>query len=876
VPRFSAFLLGLAGWLTLAPAAAQVPAPTPPTRAETGKTIQPLLAGWRFHQAGKDNWQLATVPGCVHTDLLATKQIADPLYRDNEMQQQWIGKTDWDYETAFDVPAATLQRQHVELVFKGLDTYADVTLNGQAILHTDNMFREWRAEVKPLLKATGNRLLIHFRSPLNEVANLPKKYGYNLFAINDEQAMGIVGDKGPVLSPYTRKAPYHYGWDWGPRFVGMGIWQPVQLEGWDAAKITDFHVVQRQLSAQAAQLGLVVAYVGAATASGPATLVLETTGPTGQPGPRLEQAVTLQPNHHEVTAELHLDNPQRWFPAGYGAQPLYSFKATLLQGGQPVGEARTRIGLRTLALRREKDAYGKSFEFVVNGIPIFAKGVNWIPADIFQTRVTTARYHKLLQAAKDCNMNMVRVWGGGIYENQYFYDTCDDMGLLVWQDFLFACSFYPGDEAFNNNVRAELTYQVRRLRDHPSIAIWVGNNENEVAWQQWGVPEKMGSHKLEVWSNYLRLYRDLIPSVLKNEDPSRPYMSSSPSADFEDMAGSQVNGDMHYWDVWGGTAPISDYEKQTPRFMSEYGFQSFPELKSVQQFTVAADHDIASPVMKEHQRSAVGNPRLQEYLLRDYKEPKDFASFLYVSQVLQAQAIKLAAEHLRRNRPRTMGSMYWQLDDCWGVASWSSIDYYGRWKALQYYAKRFYAPVLVSPHEEGENVRIYVVSDQLTATPATLRVRLLDFSGKVLYKQSAALQVEPLTSKVYLDIPKTKLLKGRNLKQVVLNCALQAGGTTLSTNTHYFALPKEMALPKANITATWQPATDSTYQVTLKSKTLAREVWLSLAQGDGFFDDNFFDLLPGETKVLTFKSEGATSVAELRKQLVVRTLPDAF
>jgi beta-mannosidase len=866
--QLSTVFLGLAGLLAVvqpAPAAAQQ-APSAP-RTETGKTTQPILTGWRFHQAGKDTWAPATVPGCVHTDLLASKQIEDPLYRANEMQQQWIGKADWDYETTFEVAPATLQRQHLELVFK---------LNGQVILHTDNMFREWRAEVKPLLRASGNRLLIHFRSPLNEVADLPKKYGYNLFAINDEQAMGIVGDKGPVLSPYTRKAPYHYGWDWGPRFVGAGIWQPVQLEGWDAAKITDFHVIQRQLSAQAAQLSLVVAYDGAATASGPATLVFETTGPSGQAGPRLEQAVTLQPNHHEVTAELRLDNPQRWFPAGYGAQPLYSFKAQLLQGGKPVGEAHTRIGLRTLELHREKDSYGKSFEFIVNGIPIFAKGVNWIPADIFQTRVTNPRYHKLLQAAKDCNMNMVRVWGGGIYENQYFYDTCDEMGLLVWQDFLFACSFYPGDEAFNNNVREELTYQVRRLRDHPSIAIWVGNNENEVAWQQWGVPEKMGNHKLEVWSNYLKLYRDLIPTVLKTEDPSRPYVSSSPSSDFEDMAGSQVTGDMHYWDVWGGTAPIADYEKQTPRFMSEYGFQSFPELKSVQQFTVPADHDIASPVMKEHQRSAVGNPRLKEYLLRDYKEPKDFASFLYVSQVLQAQAIKLAAEHLRRNRPRTMGSMYWQLDDCWGVASWSSIDYYGRWKALQYYAKRFYVPVLVSPHEEGDNVRFYVVSDRTAATPATLQVRLLDFSGKVLYKQSAALQIEPLTSKVYLDIPKAKVLKGQDLKKVVLSCELQAGGTTLSTNTHYFALPKDMALPKAGIAATWQPVSDSTYQVTLKSKTLAREVNLSLAEGDGFFGDNYFDLLPGETKVLTFKSEDATSLDKLRKQLVVRTLVDAF
>lgn len=853
------------------PAAAQQPA-----AAETGKTIQPILTGWRFHEAGKDNWQPATVPGCVHTDLLATKQIEDPLYRDNELKQQWIGKTDWDYETTFDVSPALLQRQHLELAFKGLDTYADVTLNGTPLLHADNMFREWRAEARPLLKAGANRLLVHFRSPLTEVAGLPGKYGYNLFAINDEQAMGYVGDKGPVLSPYTRKAPYHYGWDWGPRFVGLGIWQPVQLEAWDAARAVDVHVVQRQLSAQAATLGVVLAYEGAATASGPATLLVEATGPDGQPGPRQEQALTLQPGRHEVTAEVQLASPQLWYPAGYGAQPLYTFKASLLQQGRPLDAAHTRIGLRTLALRREKDAYGKSFEFVVNGIPIFAKGVNWIPADIFQTRVTPRRYHQLLQAAKDCNMNMVRVWGGGIYENQYFYDTCDEMGLLVWQDFLFACSFYPGNPEFTDNVRQELTYQVRRLRDHPSIAIWVGNNENEVAWQQWGVPEKMGSHKLEVWSNYLTLYRDLIPTVLHENDPSRPYWSSSPSSDFEDIAGSQTTGDMHYWDVWGSTAPISDYEKQVPRFMSEYGFQSFPELKSVQQFTQPADLDIASPVMKEHQRSAVGNPRLTEYLLRDYRQPKDFASFLYVSQVLQAQAIKLSAEHLRRNRPRTMGSMYWQLDDCWGVASWSSIDYYGRWKALQYYAKRFYAPVLVSPHEEGDQVRVYVVSDRTSALGANLQVRLLDFAGKVLYQQVAPLQVEPLTSKAYLAIPKDKLLKGRDATKVVLSCALTAGGTTLSTNTHYFARPKDMALPRASVAATWRQATDSTYQLTLRSKSLAREVWLSLAQGDGFFDDNYFDLLPGETKTLTFKREGAATLDELRKRLVVRTLAEAF
>ena len=866
--RFSLLLLFLAGLLPQT------------TAAQTAKTTQLLTAGWRFHQSGKNGWLPAAVPGSVHTDLLAAGQIQDPLYRDNELRQQWIGKVDWEYETTFTVTPEMLRRTNLELLFKGLDTYADVTLNEAAILHTDNMFREWRVSVKPQLRAGENRLHIRFRSPLNEVASLPAKYGFPLYATNDEQAMAVVGDKGPPLSPYTRKAPYQYGWDWGPRFVTAGIWQPVQLEAWDDARISDFHVVQRSLSDEAAQLGFVVEYDGAAALRNPAaTLLIEALGPDGKPvGPRLEQAVTLQPNLQEIRAEMLLEKPQRWFPAGYGAQPLYTFTARLVQGGRPLDAARKRIGLRTLEVRRERDQYGKSFEFVVNGIPVFAKGANWIPADIFPARVTNARYRQLLQSAKDCNMNMVRVWGGGIYENDYFYDTCDELGLLVWQDFMFACTFYPGNPEFMDNVRQEATYQVRRLRDHPSLAIWVGNNENEVAWQDWNIPAIIGpAHQKEVWGDYLRLFNDVLPAVLRAHDPSRLYWPSSPSANYEDLAGRQSSGDMHYWAVWAGTDPLSAYEKQVPRFMSEYGFQSFPELKSVQQFAAPTDYDIASPVMREHQRSQAGNPRLLEYLRRDFREPKDFPSFLYVSQVLQAHAIKIAAEHLRRNRPRVMGSMYWQLDDCWGAASWSSIDYYGRWKALQYYAKRFYADLLISSHEEGDNVRFYVVSDRLAAVPARLQVRLLDFNGHVLFQQIQAVQIEPLTSKVYLDIPRKKLLKGHDAKQVVLSCEVQAAdGTILAANTHYFAAPKEMTLPHPDIATTWKPLTDSTYQLTLQSKTLARDINLTLAESDGFFEDNYFDLLPGQPKTVTFRSTGSASAQQLKQQLRLQSLADAF
>ena len=862
------FLLFLAGLLSLSAAAQAIHPP---------KTTQLLTSNWRFRQVGKETWTPATVPGCVHTDLLAAGQIKDPLYRDNELQQQWIGKADWEYETVLAVTPDLLRRTNLELVFKGLDTYAEVTFNDTRILQANNMFREWRVNVKPQLHAGDNRLRIRFRSPLTEVEGLPAKYGFPLYATNDEQAMAVVGDKGPPLSPYTRKAPYQYGWDWGPRFVTMGIWQPVQLEAWDEARLSDLHIEQRALSPQVAQLGLVVDYESETSQT--ATLVIEVRGPDGQPtGPRLEQPATLQPGRHQLTAALTLASPQLWYPAGYGAQPLYSFTAKLVQNGKPLDEAHKRIGLRTLQVRREADQYGKSFEFVVNGIPVFAKGANWIPADIFPTRVTNQHYHQLLQAAKDCNMNMVRVWGGGIYENDYFYDTCDELGLLVWQDFMFACTFYPGTPEFMDNVRQEATYQVRRLRDHASLAIWVGNNENEVAWQDWNIPNIIGpAHQKEVWGDYLRIFNDVLPDVLRAHDPSRLYWPSTPSANMEDLASRQRNGDMHYWAVWAGTDPLSAYEQQVPRFMSEYGFQSFPELKSVQQFAQPADYDINSPVLREHQRSQAGNPRLLDYLRRDFKEPKDFPAFLYVSQVLQAHAIKLAAEHLRRNRPRVMGSLYWQLDDSWGGASWSSIDYYGRWKALQYYARRFYAPLLLSPHEEGDNVRFYVVSDRTSAVPARLQLRVTDFSGRVLFQQTQALQIEPLTSKAYVDITKAKLLNGHAPQQAVLSCALQqADGTVLAANTHYFAPPKELTLPKTSIVTTWKQLTDSTYQLTLRSPALARDISLMLAKGDGFFEDNYFDLLPGAPKVLVFRSPHSTSVAALQRQLRVQSLVDAF
>ncbi len=835
------------------------------TYAQTGAPVRVVAKmsirlhdGWQFHEVGKDAWYPATVPGCVHTDLLHNKLIDDPFYRDNERKLQWIGKTDWEYRTTFNVAPALLQRQHIELVFAGLDTYAEVFLNDEPLLRADNMFRTWRVDCKTALQPGTNALRIRFRSPINEVLPVMAKLNYQLPASNDQ---------GEKTSPYTRKAPYQYGWDWGPRFVTSGIWRAVTLEAWDEARISDLRIVQRQLNEQTADLAAEVEVV--ATGDTAATIVIDNLNSRSMAA---QQQVRLNAGLNKVEVNFHIAQPARWWPNGMGAQPLYRLRARLIINGQAADEATTRVGLRTLELRQQRDEWGKSFEFVVNGVPVFARGGNWIPADSFPTRITRARYRQLLQSVRDTRMNMLRVWGGGIYEADDFYDLCDEMGILVWQDFMFACSMYPGDEAFLDNVRAEAADNVRRLRNHPSIVIWVGNNEVETAWQHWGWKQNLPA---KLWDDYLKIFHGVLPEVCAALDPARPYWPSSPSSNLEDDSDSQRMGDVHYWGVWHAALPFTDYENQLPRFMSEYGFQSFPQLETVNAYTLPADQDIQSPVMLAHQKHPRGNQLIREYMLREYPQPKDFASFLYVSQVLQAEGIKVGAEHFRRTRPRTMGSLYWQIDDCWPVASWSSIDYFGRWKALQYYARRFYNDLLLSPHVEAGNINFYVVSDRTTETPAQLVVSLLDFAGHTLLSMKTDVRVAALESKSYFSQPLAQLLAGRDTKNLFLRCELWVGGQPVAANAYFFQPFKQLALPRPQISTDISPVPHG-FKVTLATDAFARAVYLSHERADGFFSDNYFDLIPGRPVSVEFRPRQRLALNDFRQQLKVRSLVDAF
>ena len=828
------------------------------TRA--GKTVIAINSGWQFREAGKADWHNATVPGCVHTDLLANKLIDEPFYRDNEKKQQWIGKTDWEYRSTFKVTQQLLNRENLELVFEGLDTYAQVFLNDQLILNADNMFRTWRVNAKQALKAGDNTLRILFRSPINEILPVMAKLKYQLPASNDQ---------GEKTSPFTRKAPYHYGWDWGPRFVTSGVWRPVSLQAWDDARVNDVQIVVNKISPDAAQLTANVEIEASDSAT--ATVVLDNVTNKAVAG---KQEIKLNRGSNRVSFNFTVARPSLWWPNGLGAQPLYTFRARALVNGKVTDERTTRTGLRTLELRRQRDNSGESFMFVINGVPVFAKGGNWIPSDSFPTRITPEKYRYMLESVRDSNMNMLRVWGGGIYEADQFYELADEMGILIWQDFMFACSMYPANQEFLDSVRAEAIDNVKRLRNHPSIVIWAGNNEVETAWRNWGWRQSLPS---SVWDDYVKIFHGVLQEVCDAYDPSRTYWPSSPHGGLEDDPDSKRSGDVHYWEVWHAEKPFSEYEKQRTRFMSEYGFQSFPNIETVKYYTLPNERDIESPIMLAHQRHPRGNQLIREYMLREYPKPKDFESFLYMSQVLQAEGIALGTEHLRRIMPHNMGALYWQINDCWPVASWSSIDYFGRWKALQYYARRFYNDLLISPTVKDGNLQLYVVSDRVNAVPAKIKVTLSSFDGSTLKTLDRDVTIAPLSSRSYFDSKVSELLEGQDKKSVFLYAQLLVNGKAVSTHDYFFAPFKELAISKPTITPEVIAAKErGKFRVKLTSDKFAKAVYLAVPDHDGFFSDNFFNLAPGREMVVDFRSRKPMTLEEFRKRLQVRSVFDAF
>ncbi|MHB1058991.1 MAG: beta-mannosidase [Rhodanobacter sp.] len=849
-----------------------------------GAATRTLADGWRFRlvpgsaaaQAHPEAaaWHTGHVPGSVQTDLLAAGMIADPFDRENEARLQWIGLADWQYRLPLAVDAAMVRHGHVELVFDGLDTFADVSLNGHKLLAADNMFRRWRVPVKGVLHAGSNTLLVTLHSPiarlqpwlLRQPHALPGEFDS---AFGDEP-------KGRQTSNYVRKANYQYGWDWGPRYVTEGIWQPVHLETWDDLRLADFHIAQQHVDAEAAQL--LAQFDLHADHAGKAELRLAWTAPDGSHRSTvLEKSLAAGDNRLELP--LRIEHPQRWWPAGYGEPNLYRFHAEVIVAGKVVASSERDTGLRSVELRRRRDRWGRSFAFVVNGVPIFAKGANLIPQDSFPERVTDARMRQILQSAHDANMNMLRVWGGGYYQRDAFYAMADRLGLMIWQDFMFGGAVPPYDTAFRENTRIEATEQVMRLRDHPSIVLWCGNNEVQTGWESWPDRKKFAqaigpAERARVEQGMRTLFGETLRGVVRRYAPDVPYWASSPGTDFDGPANVPDDGDMHVWDVWAGSAPIEDYLKTTPRFQSEYGLQSFPAMATIRSFAAPADLSPESPVMRAHQKfdGGNGNRRLLFYIRKYYGEPKDFAAFVYLSQVMQAEGIELAADHLRSARPQSMGSLYWQLNDVWPGASWSGIDYFGRWKALQFHARRFYAPLRVAPIRRDGRTGVFVISDRATPLDAQLRTRVVDMDGRLLHERLDKVRVPALSSVRVAGPADAALLRGADPHRSFAVFELLEQGRPVSRHLLYFEPALRLQLPDPGLHA---ELADSGHGIVLSlyAKRLAREVWVDFGPLDAQVSDNAFDLLPGERVEL--QVTGTAGIAPLRDALHVRSLFDA-
>jgi beta-mannosidase len=807
---------------------------------------------WKLRKAGTTEWIDARVPGCVHTDLMKNGLIQDPFLRDNEKSVQWISDIGWEYERTFVISDTLFRSRNIELVCKGLDTYANVYLNDSLIIVADNMFRDWYADIRLKLMIGVNKLRIQFPAVTVENKARYKRLKHKL-----------PGDEKVVC----RKAAYQFGWDWGPVLITSGIWRPIYIRCWDYLNVMGVQYIQKELNDSVAEMTAV--FSTKALVSDSAIIQL-----FDKDKLLATKKVPIQSGVNVSRVDFRIQNPKRWWPNGMGDPYRYTIRHKVTFAGKFAAEGIQRIGLRTIELHEDRDTAGTSFYFKVNGHPVFMKGANYVPQDNFPSRVTDSSYRALIASVKASHMNMLRVWGGGIYENDIFYDLCDENGILVWQDFMFACAMYPDNKEFIRNVQFESTQNVIRLRNHPCIALWCGNNEIDEGWKNWGWQKQYGysaQDSADIWKNYRGIFGGLLMTVISKFDSLRPYILSSPRNGWGRRE-STKEGDMHYWGIWWGKEPFSTYREKTGRFMSEYGFQGFPPAESFRKFTLPADRQLGSPVMKAHQKHPVGYETIDEYLLRDYKKPKDFESYVYVSQVLQAEGMKTAIEAHRRAKPYCMGTLYWQLNDCWPVVSWSSRDYYGKEKALHWFLKNEYNTLLVSPIIDKGKVKIFVNSDSLMDCHPGLQLLLMDLSGKKYLDTTLILYVPQNSSASYVEFQLDELVKGKDTKQLVLATQLSDGKKILSSNNLYFEAVKDLSLGKTEISKTITKIPDG-FSVTLTARQLAKNVYLSTLR-KGSFSDNFFDLLPGESRTVTFLTRDNGPGFE--EKLKILTLADTY
>ncbi len=823
--------------------------------------IQTLNGSWSCARKGSNEIYEAHVPGMVHDALMTNKVIPDPFFRDNEDKQSWVGESDWVYSRDFTVENDLMRYDRVLLKCHGLDTIADIFINRKKVASTDNMHRTWEFDVKSLLRRGSNQIKIHFSSPLKYVAKRNAQAYMHGWGVGNHRV-----DSGG----WIRKQPSNFGWDWGPKLVTSGIWRDIELAGFNIARLENIKISQKHSGGKVRiDVKAEIQKTRRAFLQGKASLYFS--------GSLVTEA-ELQFKGKTTSVELIVQKPNLWWPNGMGKQPLYELAIDLLdKNGDLLATDEKRIGLRTLELKTQKDKKGESFAFVINGKQFFAKGANWIPADAPVSRVKPEDYRRLIEDSVKANMNMLRVWGGGIYESNLFYDLCDEYGICLWQDFMFACAAYPAfDDEFVDNVKLEARDNVRRLRHHPCLALWCGNNELEQ-----GLVADQRTDTAMSWTDYKRLFDKTISSVVRREDPERPYWPGSPHSPRGDRSDHRNPGwgDAHLWSVWHGRKPFEWYRTCTHRFISEFGFQSFPEPGTVNLYTTRKDHNITSPVMEHHQRSNIGNVAIIQYMLDWFRMPKNFEMTLWLSQILQGMAMKYGIEHWRRNMPETMGTLYWQLNDCWPVASWSSIDYYGKWKALHYMARKFYAPVLVSgvEHPETGRVDVHVTNDMLGQIKGHINWSLTTVRGEKIVEDRFPFTVSERSSKRVKVLDVKDVMKQAGPEELLVWLEAGEKGTVLSSNLVMFDRPKRMDLvdPELSVKLKREPTRQFVAQVS--SGSAALWCWLQPpANIQASFSDNFFHVRKGAPKNVVIETDDNVDLSRLKRGLKAHSIYNTF